>query len=208
MRYPVRFIFFLFFQPCLCVCVFVFEELTSRLWNILIYADMSVSYTVTRGKVILNNPLWPVKWWGQLWRHTRSAMNSVLLYACVFVCDNRSCKNNDYNLQRWGTCDLIGFEMLLLIFVHLQFRHLHKTKHDMSALSISLHLYEIHWLSCPNCTVIAHWLGHVLRMCAPVHVMFTASVCLCTVWTSIFVTSFNGFCSWEDHYNGVWLPQP
>lgn len=58
---------------------------------------------------------------------------------CLFVI-TEAVKNN--NLQQCGTslCGLIGFEMPLLIFVHLQFRRLHQNKHDISAPAISLQL--------------------------------------------------------------------
>lgn len=52
------------------------------------------------------------------------------LYACVFVCDKNGCKNNNHNLLQCGTsvCGLMGFEMLFLICLHLQFSHVKLNK--------------------------------------------------------------------------------
>lgn len=128
---------------------------------------------------------------------------SVSLLACVFVWDNGGCKNNNCNLQKCGTalCSLIGFEMPLLIFIHLPLRHSHQNKRDASAFSVSLHSCEIHGLQID--TVVSHSRNHIL--CMYVCLSFLKRVCV--VWTSIHAT-LNGFSSSENHYNRGVSPQP
>lgn len=130
------------------------------------------------------------------------------MHVCLFAI-TEAVKNNNCNLLQCGTslCGLIGFEMPLLIFVHLQFKRLHKNKHDTSALSFCTSVKSIDSPAL-NSTVIVQWKGHILWMCVSVHVMFKVCLLKCVnLYMQYMQLLTTGFGSWEDHFDGVCLPQ-
>ena len=150
------------------LCVSVVANLT-----LVRLAIMLISwFHEERDKVTLNNPLWPVKCRAELWRHARLLVLCISesLFAHMFVCDKEKTEITALLCTAVHPCVGRSDSKRLCSFsVHLQFRHVHKSRHDASAPFLPLEI--------TSAKLLAHWPRVSIRLCVCVCVC----VCVCCV---------------------------